>query len=124
MTGRFIDSHPVRGREPKHCDTGELDILLYLRHASGLGPVGSVDLCVDGQIVVAQGENSVMGLGKDRGRGKGSSASWPVEHLGLELAELVLEVGVLVGQGLDDAGVPVPDPGLLGGPKVLGSLES
>ena len=32
----------------------------------------------------------------------------PVEHLRLELAELVLEVGVLVGQGLDDAGVPVP----------------
>jgi len=47
----------------------------------------------------------------------------PVEHLGFELAEFVLEVGEVVGQGLDDGGVEIPDSGLIRGSQVLASLQ-
>ena len=36
-----------------------------------------------------------------------------VEHLGLELGELHLQLGVVVGQRLDNAGVPGPQRGLV-----------
>jgi hypothetical protein len=61
----------------------------------------------------------VMRIRKDGSEGLSPGPTRPVEHLGLEFAELVLEVGELVGQGLDDGGVPGAHPRVLRGPQVL-----
>jgi hypothetical protein len=61
----------------------------------------------------------VVRIRQDGSEGLGPGPARPVEHLGLELAELVLEVGELVGQGLDDGGVPGAHPRILRGPQVL-----
>jgi len=105
-----------------YCSEGDV-VNLDLRHTGSLGSVGSVDLGVNGQVVVSQSEYPVMSVGKDGGQGLGTSSAGPVEHLGLELAELVLEVGEVVGKGLDDARVNGPKDSLVGGPEVLRSLE-
>ena len=42
-----------------------------------------------------------------------------VEHLGLELGELALELGVVIGQSLDDRRVPGPQGSLVSGSQIL-----
>ena len=74
---------------------------------------------MDGVVVEAGSEDAVVGIGQNGGQGDEAGSLWPVEHLGLEPGELVLEVGELLGQGLNDAGVKGPDDGLFGGPQVL-----
>ena len=60
-----------------------------------------------------------MGVGEDGGEGLGGALPGLVEHLGLQLGELVLQVGEVVGQGLHDAGVDRAVHALVGGAKVL-----
>jgi len=79
---------------------------------------------VDGVVVEARGEDAVIGIGQHGGQGGQAGSLWPVEHLGLEPGKLVLEVGEVLGQGLDDAGVEAPDDGLVGGAQVLGAFQS
>ena len=42
-----------------------------------------------------------------------------VEHLGLKLGELALELGVVIGQSLDDRRVPGPQGSLVSGSQIL-----
>ena len=65
----------------------------------------------------------VVGVGEDGGKGLGGALAGLVEHLALQLGELVLEVGVVVGQGLHDAGVDRAVDALVGGAKVLGAWK-
>ena len=95
-----------------------------LGEAGAPGPVGAVDLGVDGHVVVAGGEDAVVGVGQDGGEGLGRALPGLVEHLALELGELVLEVGVVVGQGLHDAGVDGAVDALVGGAQVLGAYKT
>jgi len=95
-----------------------------LQHALCVCPVGSVDFCVDWVVRIAGGEDAVMGVGQDRGQGDEARALWPVEHLGLKLGELVLEVRESLWQSFDNAGVNRVKHPLLWGTEVLGSLQS
>ena len=87
-----------------------------LAASSGLVPVGSVDLCVDGAVVVADGVNPVIGLGKHGSGWDGHGSLSPLKSL--QLAELVPQVGVGGGQDLGDGGVPLDDSGLRTGAQV------
>ena len=62
-----------------------------------------------------------MGIGQDGGQGLGGALLWPVEHLRLELGELVLQLGEVIGQGVHDGGVDGPVDALIGGTEVLGT---
>ena len=84
-------------------------------------PVGAVDLGVHGVVVVAGGEDAVVGLGEDGGEGSKAGPLWPVEHLRLELGELVLQVGELVGQGLHDGRVDGAAGPVIGSSQILGA---
>lgn len=92
-----------------------------LQSALSVTPVCAVDLGVHGAVAVAGGEDAVVGLGQDRGKGGQTGSPWPVEHLGLELGELVLQVGEAVGHGLYDAGVHGASGTLIRGPQILGA---
>lgn len=94
-----------------------------LDHAGRPGTVSAVDLGVDGSVGVAGGEDAVVGVGEDGGEGLHGALSRPVEHLGLELGELVLEVGEVVGEGVDDRGVHRSVEAVVGGAQVLGTLQ-
>ena len=72
-----------------------------------------------GVVVVAGGEDAIVGLGEDGGEGSEAGSLWPVEHLRLELGEFVLQVGKFVGQRLHDAGVDGPDGAVVGCPQIL-----
>ena len=48
-------------------------------------------------------------ISNDRSQGLVSSPQRPVEHLGLELAELHLQFRVVIGKGLHHGGVEVPN---------------
>jgi len=78
---------------------------------------------VDGVVVESGGEDAVVGIGQDGGQGDEAGSLWPVKHLGLEPGELVLEVGEVLGEGLNDAGVEGPDDGLIGGAQILGTFQ-
>ena len=65
-------------------------------------------------------ERPISSIRQDGGQGVGPEPPRPVEHLGLQLAELVLQVGELVGQGLDDGRVPGADGCVVRGAQVLG----
>ena len=65
----------------------------------------------------------VVRVGEDWREGLGPATTRPVEHLRLQLPELVLQVREVVGQGLDDGRVPSAHPGVLRGPQVLGPLQ-
>ena len=60
-----------------------------------------------------------MGVGQDSGEGDLAGPLRSVEHLGLEPGELVLQVGEVAGEGLDDARVDVADHPLVGGAEVM-----
>ena len=55
----------------------------------------------------------LVSIRDDRGEGLVGAPQGLVEHLGLELGELHLQLGVVVGQRLDNAGVPGPQRGLV-----------
>lgn len=74
---------------------------------------------MDGAVSVTDSVDAVVGVRQDWGQGNESGSLWPVEHLGLEPGELVLQVGEVLGQGLDDAGVDGADDAVIGGPQVL-----
>jgi len=86
-------------------------------------PVGSVDLCMDWEVRVSGGEDTVVGVRQNGGQGDKAGALWPVEHLRLKLGELVLEVWESLWQSFDNAGVNRVKHPLLGGTEVLGSLQ-
>jgi len=98
--------------------------LLERREFPEVWPVGSVDFCVDWEVGVSGGEDAVVGVGQDGGQGGQARALWPVEHLGLKLGELVLEVRESLWQSFDNAGVNRVKHPLLWGTEVLGSLQS
>ena len=50
-----------------------------------------------------------VSISNDRSQGLVSSPQRPVEHLGLELAELHLQFRVVIGKGLHHGGVEVPN---------------
>merc|ERR1719312_206582 len=105
--------------------TGDFEIgMEILQHAFCVCPVGSVDFCVDWEVRISGGEDAVMGVGQDGGQGGEAGALWPVEHLGLKLGELVLEVRESLWQSFDNAGVNRVKHPLLRGTEVLGSLQS
>merc|ERR1719341_1391747 len=114
-SARDISEDFVKDSESKIC-----------RVEVGLAGTGSpcsvcaVDLGVDGAVVVPQAEDSVSCIRQDRGERVGPGP-WTVKHLGLQLAKLVLQVGKLVGKGLDDRWVPCSEGCLIRGPEVLGS---
>ena len=87
----------------------------------GPGAVSAVDLGVDGQVVVTGRVDPVVGVGQDRGQGLGGALPRPVEHLGLELGELVLQLGEVIGQSLHDRRVDRAEAALVGGAQVLGT---
>jgi len=60
---------------------------------------------VDWVVRVTGGEDAVVSVGEDGGQGGETGALGLVEHLALQLGELVLQLREGVGQGLDDAGV-------------------
>ncbi len=64
-----------------------------------------------------------MGVGEDGGEGLGRALLRPVEHLGLQLGELVLQVGEVVGEGLHDRRVDGAVHALIGGAEVLGAYR-
>ena len=89
--------------------------------ADGPGSVGSVDLCVHGHVGVPGGEDPVVGVGEDGGEGLGGPLPGLVEHLALQLGELVLQVWKVVGKGVNDAGVDGPEDAVVRSPEVLGA---
>jgi len=91
--------------------------------ALGLSSVGSVDLCVNRVVGVAGREDAVMSVGQDRGQRGEARTLGLVEHLALQLGELVLQLGESVGQSLHDARVNGVKDSVLGCAQVLGSLE-
>lgn len=99
-------------------------VMESFRLARGPGPVGAVDFRVHGVVGVAGGEDAVVGVGEDGGQRLGGALPRPVEHLRLELGELVLEVGEVVGEGLDDGWVPGSGHGFVGRSEILGPLQS
>jgi len=98
-------------------------VMESFRLARGPGPVGAVDFRVHGVVGVAGGEDAVVGVGEDGGQRLGGALPRPVEHLRLELGELVLEVGEVVGQRLHDGRVQRAVHAVVGGTQVLGTLE-
>ena len=96
----------------------------HLDHAGRPGAVGAVDLGVDGGVGIAGGEDAVVRVGEDGGEGLDGALPRPVEHLGLELGELVLEVGEVVGEGVDDRGVHRSVEAVVGGAQVLGTWKT
>lgn len=92
--------------------------------SSSPSSVSSIDLSVDWEVVVAKGKDSIMGVGKNGGKRFSSPPAWTVKHLGLEFSKLVLEVGEVVGEGLDDGWVPGSGHGFVGRSEILGPLQS
>merc|ERR1712079_937387 len=88
----------------------------------GLASVGAVDLGVDWAVVVAQGVNPIIGIGKSGG-GRGLALGLP-PHQSLQLPKLIPEVRVVGGDRLSDARVEGADAGLGGGAKVSVALQS
>jgi hypothetical protein len=72
-------------------------------------------------VTVSGGEDAVMGIGQDSGEGSLAGSLWPVEHLGFEPGKLVLQVGEVLGQSLNNARVNVANHVLIRGAQILGS---
>ena len=64
-----------------------------------------------------------VSISNDRSQGLVSSPQRPVEHLGLELAELHLQFRVVIGKGLHHGGVEVPNIRFVR-PQILVSYQS
>jgi len=73
--------------------------------ALSLCSVCAVDFRVDWVVLVAGGEDSVVGVGEDGGEGGETGALGLVEHLALQLGELVLQFRKGVGKSLHNAGM-------------------
>jgi len=98
----------------------ELDLLIHnLQCALCVVPECAVDLGVDGVVGVADAVDAIVGLGQHGGQGNKAGSLWPVEHLGLEPGEFVLQVGELLGQSFNNAGVNAADDAIIGSPQVL-----
>jgi hypothetical protein len=76
---------------------------------------------VHGVVRVSGGEDPVVGVWQDGGEGLHSALPRPVEHLRLELGELVLQLGEVVGQGVHDGRVDGAEDALVGSAEVLGA---
>ena len=83
--------------------------------------VCAVDLCVYGHVVVSGGENPVVGVGQDGSQRLTGALLGFVKHLGLQLAEFVLEVGEVIGEGVDNAGMDGAEHALIRGSEILGT---
>jgi len=102
---------------------GQGEVKSPVLSASIPGPVGPIDLGVDRAIRITHAENSITSIRQDRGQRVSSSPPWAVEHLGLEFAEFVLQVGELIRKGLNDGWVPCAKSCVFRGPQILGSLQ-
>ena len=67
----------------------------------------------------SQRSSPLVGVSNDRGEGLVCAPHGSVEHLGLELGELALELGVVIGQSLDNRRVPGPQGRLVCSPQIL-----
>ena len=67
----------------------------------------------------SQRSSPLVGISNDRGEGLVCAPHGSVEHLGLELGELALELGVVIGQSLDNRRVPGPQRRLVSSPQIL-----
>jgi len=98
----------------------ELDLVIHnLQCALCVVPECAVDLGVDGVVGVADAVDAIVGLGQHGGQGNKAGSLWPVKHLGLEPGEFVLQVGKLLGQSFNNAGVNAADDAIIGSPQVL-----
>jgi len=98
----------------------ELDLVIHnLQCALCVVPECAVDLGVNGVVGVADAVDAIVGLGQHGGQGNKAGSLWPVEHLGLEPGEFVLQVGELLGQSFNNAGVNAADDAIIGSPQVL-----
>jgi len=98
----------------------ELDLVLHnLQCALCVVPECAVDLGVDGVVGIADAVDAIVGLGQHGGQGNKAGSLWPVKHLGLEPGEFVLQVGKLLGQSFNNAGVNAADDAIIGSPQVL-----
>jgi len=98
----------------------ELDLLIHnLQCALCVVPECAVDLGVDGVVGVADAVDAIVGLGQHGGQGDKAGSLWPVKHLGLEPGEFVLQIGKLLGQSFNNAGVNAADDAIIGSPQVL-----
>ena len=87
--------------------------MLILKH--GLGINKDMRGLDDGLFVFSP----LVGVSNDWGEGLVGAPHGFVEHLGLELGELALELGVVIGQSLDNRRVPGPQGRLVCSPQVL-----
>jgi len=109
------------GREEVEKCGSRKSLLCLQQSPLGLRPVGAVDFSVDGVVVIAGREDSVVCLGQDGGEGSKAGSLRSVEHLRLELGELVLQFREAVGKGLHDAGVDAAQQVLIRSAQVLGT---
>ena len=72
-------------------------------------------------VVVSGREDPVVGVGEDGRERLGGALPRLVEHLRLQLGELVLQVGEVVGQRVHDRRVDRAEHALVGGAEVLGA---
>lgn len=93
-----------------------------LREPGGPGAVGAVDLGVHWHVVVARCEDPVVCVRQDWCEWLRRALPRAVEHLRLQLGELVLQLGEVVGKGLHDRRVDRAVKALVGGAQVLGTL--
>ncbi len=73
----------------------------------------------DGLFIYSLLCSPLVGVSNDRGEGLVGAPHGSVEHLGLELGELGLELGIVIGQSLDDRRVPGPQGSLVCGSQIL-----
>ena len=73
----------------------------------------------DGLFICSVQCSPLVGVSNDWGEGLVGSPHGSVEHLRLELGELALELGVVIGQRLDDGRVPGPQGRLVRSPQIL-----
>jgi hypothetical protein len=95
----------------------------YLGVSGGPRAVGAVDLGVHGQVAEAGREDPVVGVGQDGRERLGRPLPRPVEHLRLQLGELVLQLGEVVGQGVHDARVDGAVDALIRAAEILRALQ-
>lgn len=86
------------------------------------GAVSAVDLGVHGQVVESGSKDPVVGVRQDGSEWLHCPLPGLIEHLALQLGELVLQLGVVVGEGVHDGRVDGPVDPVIGGTQVLGSL--
>merc|ERR1719481_1999398 len=89
--------------------------------SDGSCSVCSIDLSMDWAVGITKAEDSVSCIWQYRRERVCSTSARTVEHLGLQFAKLVLEVGEIIGKGLNDGRVPCARDCFFRGSQILGT---